>query len=536
MRGGGSIALRVVTAASLVVGSLLAGASAASAAPLCQNDLANHTLTATPQNGGGMMIKAASGWLSVNDVSCIQLDAVNTVFIDMSPYPTTRVTFDLTGGPLAPGYTNEGNGSSEIEFQILGLAAGSSVKVVGTGGSDGIGVGQYLNKFTSTLTGQINLNSLVDAGSLDPDVTFQSFPDRVIVDVGDAGDTVSGTGGGGLTGTFSKPIEIADIGTGEDHFTGGSADDLIEGVHQGFTPDTYSGGAGTDTLQLEGGSGASASITLDGVANDGIDCPGVNCSGANVAADFEHVIGGAANETIVGTANADVLEGGAGTNMLQGADGNDALLANQQGVDDFSGGVGRDTVTFVQYWLGYGTTVTQDDVANDGLSAHQTSNVRSDIEIVVGTGTADSLTGNDGPNTLNGSSGTDQLFGLGGKDMLIPAQNDDATKGGPGRDTLSFATAFLPITIYVISGNASGDGADTFASVERFIGSPQADTFNGGLKNDEFLARAGNDTLNGGDGNDTLEGQAGNDNFDGGAGTDVCSQGVGTGSKVNCEA
>jgi serralysin len=536
MRGGSSTALRVVTVSTLVVGSLLAGASAASAAPLCQNDLANHTLTATPQNGGGMMIKAASGWLSVNDVSCIQLDAVNTVFVDMSPYSYSRVTFDLTGGPLAPGYTNEGNGSSEIEFQILGLATGSSIKVIGTGGNDGIGIGQYFNKFTSTLTGQINLNSLVDGSSRDPDVTFQSFPDKVIVDVGDAGDTVSGTGGGGLTGTFSKPIEIADSGAGEDHFTGGSADDLIEGVQQSFTPDTYAGGAGIDTLRLEGGSGASASITLDGVANDGIDCPGASCSGANVTPDFEHVIGGAANETIVGTANADILEGGAGTNVLQGADGNDTLLADQQGIDDFSGGLGRDTVTFVQYSLGYGTTVTQDDVANDGLAAHQTSNVRSDIEIVVGTGTADSLTGNAGRNTLNGSSGNDQLFGLGGQDTLIPAGNDDASSGGPGRDTLSFATSFPPITIYVVSGNASGDGADTFTSVEVFIGSPQADAFNGGAKNDEFRAGAGNDTLNGGGGNDTLKGQADNDNFDGGAGTDVCSQGAGTGSKVNCEA
>jgi Ca2+-binding RTX toxin-like protein len=519
----------------VVIASLLVGAPAASAAPLCANDLANKTLTATPQNGGGMVIKAASGWLSVNDVSCIQLDAVNTVFIDMAPYPTSRVTFDLTGGPLGPGYAYEGNSSSEIEFQILGFAAGSSIKVNGTGSSDGIGVGQHLDKFAGITVGQINLNALVDGSSLDPDVTFQSFPDKVIIDAGDGGDTVSGTGGGGLTGVFIRPIEIADIGNGEDHFTGGSGNDLIEGALAGFTPDAFSGGAGTDTLQLEGGSGSSASITLDGVANDGIDCPGANCANANVSADFEHVIGGPASETIVGTANADVLEGGGGTNVLQGGDGDDTLLANQQGVDDFSGGAGRDTVTFIQYWLGYGTTVTLDDVANDGLSAHQTSNVRSDVEVVAGTGTADSLTGNDGRNTLSGSSGNDQLFGLGGMDTLIPAQNDDTVSGGKGKDTLSFATSFVPITIYSGSGNALGDGTDSFTSIQRFIGSPQADTFNGGTKNDVFRAGAGNDTLNGGDGNDTLKGQAGDDTFDGGNGTDVCSQGAGTGSKVNCE-
>jgi Ca2+-binding RTX toxin-like protein len=274
---------------------------------------------------------------------------------------------------------------------------------------------------------------------------------------------------------------------------------------------------------------------LDNNPNDGIACPGTGCQSANMAMDLEHVVGGAANETLSGTNGHDVLEGGGGTNSLSGAAGNDLLLASQSGTDDLYGGPDRDTVSFAAYAAGVGTTVTQDGLANDGPAGHRTSNVGSDVEIVVGTSSADSLTGNAFANTLIGGAGNDQLFGLGGNDVLVPMQNDDASSGGAGRDTLSFARSVLPVTISAGAGTASGDGADTFTGIETYLGSAHGDTFNGGPTNEVVKAHAGNDTLNGGDGDDTLKGQAGNDTFDGGLGTDACRQGTGTGTKVNCE-
>jgi hypothetical protein len=536
VRGGTGKAVRLC-AAALVAFASVSVAAPASAAALCQVDLGAHTLTATAQNGGPLIFKAASGWLSVADVNCIQLNNVNTVFIDMSPFSYARVQFDLSGGAFGPGFTDEGNGSSEIEFQISGMSTGSSVAVLGTDSSDGIGIGQHTDKFAGTTVGQINLNSIADGSLLDPDVTFlyPSFPDKVVVDTKDGFDRVLGTGGGGITGTFTRPIEIATSGGGEDHFVGGSNNDTIEATLGSFVPSSWSGGAGADVLKFEGSGGTSASLTMDDVANDGIDCPGVSCAGANVSSDFEHVIGGGANETIVGTPNADVLEGGGGTNVLQGGDGNDTLYANQQGIDDFSGGAGRDTVSFLNYSLGYGTTVTQDNVANDGLVGHLTSNVRSDNEIVIGTSAADAITGSGGRNVLYGGSGNDQLSGLGGRDTLYPMGNDDSSNGGSGADTLRFDTSVLPITLSATAGTASGDGSDTFSSVEKIVGSQGADNFFGSANKDTFLGAGGNDTLKGAAGDDVLKGQAGDDSIDGGDGTDTCSQGAGAGTIVNCE-
>ncbi len=534
--GGGSTPLRLAAVVVLTATTVVVSAPMASAAPLCANDLANHTLTATPQNGGGMTLQAHSGWLSVNDVDCIQLNNVNTVFVDLAPFPASRVTFNLSFGPLAPGFTDEGNGTSEIEFQLLGLGGGSSVRVIGTGGGDGIKLGQFVDHLNQTTVGQINLNALAEPTGQDADVTFQSFPDKVLVEPGLGNDTVAGTGAAALSGIFPRPIEITDTGGGEDHYTGGSGNDLIVDQLQSFVPDAWAGGGGTDTLQLGGGSGLAASITLDGIANDGIDCPGASCAGANAAADFENVTGGPANETIAGTAGPNVLIGGAGSNVLQGLGGNDTLRANQQGIDDFSGGTGRDTVTFMDYSLGFGTTVSLDNKANDGLVGHLTSNVRGDNEIVIGTGSSDVLVGNKRRNTFMGSTGNDTLSGKGGKDKLLPDGHDDTISGGKGFDTLSYANAVLPLTISVGVGQANGDGFDTFDTIEQILGGQGNDLYFGSDGNDVFKAGGGNDTINGSAGNDALYGQAGDDSIDGGIGTDTCDQGPGAGTVVNCEA
>ena len=534
--GGGSKLLRLAAVVGLAAATVVVTAPIASAAPLCANDLGAHTLTVTPQNGGGMTIRANGIWLDANDVDCIQLNNINTVFIDMTPFPASRVTFDLSFGALAPGFTDEGNGTSEIEFQLLGMSTGSSVKVIGTSSGDGIKLGRFVDHLNQTTVGQINLNALAEPSGQDADVTFQAFPDKVLVEPGGGNDTVAGTGAAALSGVFTLPIEITDTAGGEDHYTGGLGNDLIVDQLQSFVPDAWSGGAGTDTLQLGGGSGQVASITLDDVANDGIDCPGVSCAGANAGADFENVTGGPANETIAGTAGANVLTGGGGTNVLQGLDGNDTLRANQQGVDDFNGGSGRDTLTFQDYSLGFGTTVTMDGQANDGLAGHQTSNVRSDLEIVFGTTSSDVLTGNGRRNTFIGLSGNDQLFGKAGKDLLVPSDHDDTISGGKGLDTLSYKGNILPLTISAAAGQASGNGFDTFTGIEQIIGGQGNDGYFGSAGNDVFKAGPGNDTLNGGTGNDSLYGQQGDDSFDGGDGTDTCAQGPGSGTVVNCEA
>jgi hypothetical protein len=108
------------------------------------------------------------------------------------------------------------------------------------------------------------------------------------------------------------------------------------------------------------------------------------------------------------------------------------------GPDDVSGGPGRDQVSYESTYSDVsGVTVSLDDVANDGTTtAADVDNVRTDVEEVLGTANADSLTGNDARQALDGGSGNDLLQGLGGADELRGGAGDDRLVGGAGRDTL----------------------------------------------------------------------------------------------------
>ena len=78
--------------------------------------------------------------VSVNGVACgaatvTTTDRIHVAIVD-APEPET-VVVDLAGGPLAPGATNEGDGSSEIEIEIVGTQGDADVfRVVGSDGPD----------------------------------------------------------------------------------------------------------------------------------------------------------------------------------------------------------------------------------------------------------------------------------------------------------------------------------------------------------------------------------------------------------------
>ena len=528
-------AISALAVTVVAVGTIATAAPPASAAPLCAADTFNHALTVTPQSTTGIGLRGDGTYLLVNGSACALLNDVNTVYVDMSPFPSAGLSFDLSGGPLGPGYTNEGNGSSEIEFPVSGFGTGSWLNVTGTTGNDGVKFGQYLDRISGVLSGEVNLNALVDAGSPDNDVSFTAFPDQAYASANSGDDVVSGAGTGTFgSAPFSRSLSLSD-GVGVDQVTGGSANDVITGTLVASSPDVWSGGAGTDTLGLVSALGSTSTTTLDDIANDGIGCPGAGCAGANARADFESVTGGGGNETIVGNAGAQLLRGGVGSNVLRGAGGDDTLFANPDASERLLGGGGTDTVNFQMYPPPFGVVVTLDGFPNDGAGG-QNSNVGADVEILIGTQSSDFLAGDADANTLIGLIGADDLRGLGGNDTFLPGFGDDHVVGGGDTDTLSFSDLLGPITIDVGARTATGAGSKTFATVERFIGSRAADVFTGGSGNDRFQAGAGDDTLAGGAGDDTLFGQLGDDDFDGGLGTDTCSQGSGSGTVVNCEA
>jgi Ca2+-binding RTX toxin-like protein len=419
-------------------------------------------------------LAADAGNLEANGVVCAALTAIETVTVDMAAKSGGRVVFDLSGGVLGPGFTDEGDTSSEIEFSITGMSTFGQIHVLGSSGNDGITFGR-------ATVPQLNLNALADGATPDVDVTFLFTPLSTVVDAGAGDDVVSGAG---VTSTATPydGVMTVNAGAGSNQVTGGSGGDQIslrlDAVSSGV--DEVVGGDGFDRLVLLADSAAiNASISLDGVANDGVDCPGAGCEGDNVAGDFEVVFGSAASETLIGNDQYQAFDGGSGNDVLMGLGGPDDLACRTgtafggEGGDwlrpgpeceSVSGGTGRDEVFFLD--ASKGVNVTLDGVANDGEPT-ASLNVMTNIEIVTGSPFGDTLVGNDKRNVLNGGAGRDDLSGAGGNDRL------------------------------------SGE--------------------------------KGNDTLVGGLGDDVLLGGAGDDGLDGGDDVDICKQGSGTGVSLNCE-
>ena len=547
------IVARLGTVALLVASStLMLAAPPASATVQCSYDSNTRTATMTPSAAdGSMTIYADTGNLAVNSSPCVALNQVNSVTINASARPDIAVAFSLDGGPLGPGYLDEGNGSSEIEFSVTGMGPSAALVVIGSTGNDGVSFGQYTNKATGVTTGQVNLNALADGATPDVDVSFTSFPGLIQVSAQGGDDTLTGAGTGvAFTGPIWTPLELNGA-AGANTVTGGAGPDTLvfreETVGEGS--DTLSGGGGTDTAQAStAGPAAVATITLDGVANDGSNCPGADCNGDNVGLDIEGVVGSFSSETIVGNSGPQYLAGGSdGNDALFGASGADELHATsgsaQGGAGNdllvpesancvLRGAKGRDTASFAA--VNKSVVVTLDNVANDGPGG-STINVHSDIENITGTALSDTLIGNGAANTFNAGAGNDSLYGQGGKDTFLPGPGDDSASGGAGVDRLSFAASATPIVLDAVAKAVTGEGTDSFSSIESYVGSGLSDTMDGSGSAERFTGGAGDDDIFGAGGNARLLGGAGDDSLDGGDGIDTCTQGAGAGSIANCE-
>jgi Ca2+-binding RTX toxin-like protein len=437
----------------VALGVTTASAAPASAATCVYDSGTRHLTVTLAADDIDLWVQASGPYLQTAGALCTLLAQVESVTLDVSANPTARVVFDLENGPLGPGYTNEGNGSSEIEFNVNGMGTQNAIVVHGGAGNDGLRVGQYTNKISGVTTGQLNLNSLVDGATQDVDVSFTDFPGSVRV-YGHDGDDVIGAAGAGvlLSGAYG-PSVLLDGGAGSNTVTGGNGNDLLylhlEAMRTGV--ESVAGGPGSDDELIVSSTSAdlSASITLDGVANDGVNCPGTQCDGDNVGQDIEQIVGSAASETIVANGGADYLSGNGGDDHLNGKGGADIISCDsgvasgakgrdliEPGEDKclrVSGGSGFDQVSFDLY--NYPVIVTLDNLANDG-SSFNNLNVRTDVESIVGTPFGDFLVGNGHRNYLDGGYGRDDIKGNGGNDQLFGSFNADRLSGGAGDDYL----------------------------------------------------------------------------------------------------
>lgn len=143
---------------------------------------------------------------------------------------------DLTAGPFAPGFSDEGDGSSEIEFSIpFPAGSGSRVPIHGRWGPNRILLGHLPHRQGA------NLNAAEDVD--DPDVTIRGG--KFYVQGGGRADVISAQGGGGFVGPYSKPVFAAGA-PGGDLLTGGPKRDYLIG---GRGHDTMKGNGGRDFLR-----------------------------------------------------------------------------------------------------------------------------------------------------------------------------------------------------------------------------------------------------------------------------------------------
>jgi Ca2+-binding RTX toxin-like protein len=235
---------------------------------------------------------------------------------------------------------------------------------------------------------------------------------------------------------------------------------------------------------------AAFAVTASAADNGEEDVP--RCHGRKAG-----IVGTDGNDVIRGTPERDVIWGGNGDDVIFGSLGND-LLCGGSGSDQIHGGRGNDEVD--------GGAGDQDQV-NGNLG---------DDKILGGPGARDEVAGDLGIDIVNG--------GPGNEDLVHGDYGYDRMSGGAGSgDIASFATARAGgkgsgVWASLRTHRARGDGHDKlfgFESLEgsafrdTLIGSPQANTIDGGLGDDHLVGGGGRDTIDGGQGTDGCEGAKG---------------------------
>jgi Ca2+-binding RTX toxin-like protein len=276
-------------------------------------------------------------------------------------------------------------------------------------------------------------------------------------------------------------------GDGADHLIGGAGNDAFEG---GLGDDVIEGGAGDqDVLNLWADYGVTFVVGKAGAQNTGLGwdtVTGIEEIRASSYADHLSVdpsmTGGvqfyasSGDDVLIGGVGNDRLYGEDGNDQVSGGDGDDTLDDFGDGADVYDGGAGFDTMSYYSALRGVtiDLTVTTPQAGNVGGL-----DVVLNIEGVIGSIYADTLSGTDQANTLWGASGEDILLGRGGDDQLEGGPGNDYLDGGDGDDTLT-------------GGFYSGDPS---AGENTLVGGAGTNTMSGGGGRDTFVVGKGYDII-----------------------------------------
>jgi serralysin len=506
--------------------------------------------------------------------------------------------FNFLNGTYAGGFTNGTINFSSIEIYLDGsgsnaiLSDGKGNTYFGNGGDDlmiaspggetmygGAGndtIDLSVGNFVYTFNTETGLS--VEYGSYELFLEFETF--------------IFGSGNDTIT-THSDDARFETV------FAGAGNDTLIDTsfTHGFAAEDSYDGGAGIDTLTYTGlgpdhvVNMATGFVTYFGANRDrfanfenvtviagaaGI----IGDSGVNILTaigDFANSIhGGAGEDTIYAGGGNDVIDGGIDDDDIYGGAGDDQMRVGLgEGNDNFYGGSGTDTVDF-------SALTVFNLVLNLGPAGTWNFGALQNVENVITSNLADTITGSAAANSISAGAGSDTIYGGRGNDYIVASSGHDFVDAGVHNDTVYGGGGDDDLrgwdgidTLYGGSGNDTlngGAGADTMVGgtgddiyyfdnlgdvitelngqgtdrVNATIGVSLL-TLGGELENLTLIGTAdisgdgnnldniiignsgnniisglgGNDTLNGGEGNDVLNGGAGNDSLLGGIGNDT---------------
>jgi hypothetical protein len=261
--------------------------------------------------------------IAVDGELCGEATVTNTDSISVTgmPEPETsghQLDIDLSGGPFAPGRTDEGDGSSEIEMTVdTGPSAGDVVTIVGGSRPDAISVRGTAANLDAAPDAEpdLRLLELSDFGC--GDTSFCWF-DALKVRSGGGADRLILRNPGELLGSTS-----VDAGEGPDSVV--TDDSVVEGrdgddVMRNLDTARFSGGRGDDRL---------------------VGAPASTYSFFYGASGRDVLIGGGGDDWLTGGGNDDILEGRGGLDRLYGELGQDRLTGDA-GPDMLYGGPALD--------------------------------------------------------------------------------------------------------------------------------------------------------------------------------------------------
>jgi VCBS repeat-containing protein len=443
-------------------------------------------------------------------------------------------TTDHAGDPITASVTVN-DGSTTVTGQLVrddgtthtDIGAAMTVSVVNGVASETITVP------TNTPAGTYHIHLTDSAGSVGVDtnaITIGAPDQEATGTVSIAGLIADRNGDGNVHADFGVQLtaSVANLADGDGTVTGT--------YHWMYTSD------GTNYVEVATGAtytpDAAHSSGLIYVAFDTVDSTGgtsvLNSGTYALAPDVE---GTAGNDTL--TINAGLTEN------LYGFAGDDTIVGVASTHANYiDGGAGTDTVTYAGLSTGVtvvlsGSAATSPEgnsyvglVSGGGVTGDHLVNV----ENVIGTSGADTITGDANNNVLTGGAGADTVSGGAGDDTIVFSQDNavDHYDGGTGTDTLladTTVTSDLTINLQTSSGTqtitGTGITGDTITGFENATGGSGNDTISGTSGANILSGGAGNDTLIGSQGNDTLFGGAGNDDLQGGADNDTLVGGLG---------